>query len=356
MALIGNHDRIDEALEMLSGCGPETVEGFSNHGPMAAEALGAMGRSDVVIAWVDRYRKHATPRPVAAGRIDSSQWRTALGDYRCFPQWAEFFGEELKNASWRDVLDRWAARLAPGITAAAFHGALRTAHAARSLGDADTSLRRAELAQGLGYWAASYQPLNPKTAATHGAPASRALTGVPLLPDNQRRTSGAITDALAPVTAYPAFADVYGMLDASGEVGALISDLTATFAQVFDANATGIVPVIAFIHCVTGPSCVRIMMPHISEATARACAAHAWHAAAAIYSTYAAKPWRAAADQESEAERPMTVEKLIDRSVRNGNEHAIKFTEACIRESAPRPHPAYARAASHAIARLPPSR
>jgi len=351
----GSYESIDEALEMLSGCGPETIEGFSNHGPMAAEALSAMDRSDAVVAWVDRYRKRVAPKQITAGSIKNGEWRDALGEQSKFSAWVSFFEEELKNASWRNVLDLWAARLAPGIAAAAFHGVLRTAHATRSLAHAETPQRRAELAQGLAYWAAEFQPLNPKMDSRRRLNASSALAQVPLLPNELRRTHGSITDALAPVIAYPPFADVYAMIDSSTNVGELLSDLSATFAGVFEANATGITPTIAFIHCVTGPSCVRMMLPYVSDATARACASHAWHAAAAIYSTYASKPWSATKIEESSGDET-PADELIGRAVHNGDEHAIKFTEACIREAALNPQAVYACAASKAIATLPPVR
>ncbi|HYA35612.1 MAG TPA: questin oxidase family protein [Candidatus Binataceae bacterium] len=353
--MIGSYESIDEALEMLSGCGPETIEGFSNHGPMAAEALCAMDRSDVVVAWVDRYRKRVAPRQITEGKIKNNEWRDALGEHTKFSAWASFFEEELKDATWQVVLDKWAARLAPGIAAAAFHGVLRTAHATRSLADDETPQRRAELAQGLAYWAAEFQPLNPKMTGGRGLGTSRAIAAVPLLPPELRRTHGSITDALAPVIAYPAFADVHAMIDSSKNVGELLSDLSATFAGVFEANAIGITPTIALIHCVTGPSCVRMMISHVSDSTARTCASHAWHAAAAIYSTYASKPW-SATDAEESSGHEMPADELIGRAVHNGDEHAIKFTEACIREAALNPQAVYARAASKAIATLPPVR
>jgi hypothetical protein len=46
---------LDEALERLRGLGAEMVGGGDpNHGPMAAEAMVALGRDDVVVAWADR--------------------------------------------------------------------------------------------------------------------------------------------------------------------------------------------------------------------------------------------------------------------------------------------------------------
>ena len=61
---------------------------------------------------------------------------------------------------WRpDVLDRWVGRLAAGMSAAATHGVIRTAHAARALGRRETPECLAELTRGLACWAAAYEEL-----------------------------------------------------------------------------------------------------------------------------------------------------------------------------------------------------
>ena len=45
-------------------------------------------------------------------------------------------------------------------------------------------------------------------------------------------------------------------------------------------------------------------------------------------------------------------ETLIDMAIASADEHAIKLTEACLREHAVRPSPAYLAAARHAIGAL----
>ena len=40
---------IDEALEIVHRTGPEFGPGLSNHAPMGAEAMVAMGRADAVV-------------------------------------------------------------------------------------------------------------------------------------------------------------------------------------------------------------------------------------------------------------------------------------------------------------------
>ena len=45
-------------------------------------------------------------------------------------------------------------------------------------------------------------------------------------------------------------------------------------------------------------------------------------------------------------------EELIDRAVATGDEHAVKFTEACLREDAIEPHPVFRHAAAKATEQL----
>ena len=86
---------LDDALEMLADTSPEfdpfrTGFCLTNHAPMVAEALCAMGRADAVIDWIERYRPHLdeTPAPVIA--IARDDWRDALGDFDRIGDWITF--------------------------------------------------------------------------------------------------------------------------------------------------------------------------------------------------------------------------------------------------------------------------
>ena len=70
---------LDDALDTISPCGIELKNGNSNHAPMVAEALCAMGRPEAVMPWLERYRERMSPRPPARDRIRREAWRAALG-------------------------------------------------------------------------------------------------------------------------------------------------------------------------------------------------------------------------------------------------------------------------------------
>jgi hypothetical protein len=138
---------IDEALELLEDTGPEFAGGLANHGPMAAEALVALGRDDAVVPWVERYRTRLQDHPSARSAIDPRDWREALGQGERVGDWIAFFDRQLAEAPWPQVLNTWVERLAPGIVASATHGVIRTGHAVRALSQEETPLRLHELAK-----------------------------------------------------------------------------------------------------------------------------------------------------------------------------------------------------------------
>jgi hypothetical protein len=340
---------LDETLEVMAAVGPDLNNGLSNHAPMAIEAMCAMGRPGAVMPWFARYRRLLAPRRARVARLTNDNWRAALGDSRRTEDWFEFFRNEFEERPWQSVLDDWAARLAPGLMAAATHGVIRTGHAARALALTDTPARRRELADGLAYWAAEYFLLPADRGAPARAMPSRAIAGVQMIPPEIRRGGfGPFTDALAQLDSFAPFKSTLDAVDPAGDASAFISDLTATFARVFLANARDTYTTIAFVHAVTGPAAVRPLLPYLRETTVRAALAYAWQTAAAMYATFGTRSDLSRFDEVEVGDRC----ELIERAIACGDEHAIKFTEVCLREHAFNPDPAFLAAAGHALRRL----
>src|SRR5262245_220001 len=178
----------DEALERLRGTGSEVAGGAApNHGPMAAEALVALGRDDIVVAWADRYRRQLGAMPAARSPIAPDGWAEALGAIDRFGDWVVFFRARLAEAPWRVVFEEWIGRLLPATPSAGAHGLIRTAHALRALEDAETTLRVEELGVALAYWAAYYRKL-PGTPRLVGAlELGEAVRRIPLFLSGQAR-------------------------------------------------------------------------------------------------------------------------------------------------------------------------
>ena len=340
---------LDEMLDLLSFAGTERANGNANHGPMAAEALFTMDRSESVLPWVEKYKTGLIEGPEATNPISHSDWREFLGDRSRLGDWTAFFDRELADNTWQDTLQKWIPPLAPAVMAAATHGLLRTSHAVRSLSAQETPQRLHELAQGLGYWAARYQVLPGSPSPTHGNFLPSAAVGyVDRLHGPEFEGSGSIQQQMMGLDEHPEFAPAIDLVDTGGDLSAFISSLTETFAGLYLANQKNL---IAFVHTVTAPSALRTLAPYVAEADARLAARFAWQACAGIYSWYSVVP---PLDTEGLEEPPVDHEDLIDRAVAAGGAHSIKFTEACLREYAINPNPVYLVAAHDVSERVGP--
>lgn len=350
---------LDEALRLLHRQEPRSKQGLSTHAPMAAEALCALGFADRAVSWIEDYDAPVLRLPTPSVRIDRENWRAAMGPRlgvasweetnARWGDWREFFTAELAENRWTDVLDLWVGRLAPGMSGAATHGVIRTAHAVRALGRRETPERRGELARGLAYWASSYEelPARRRTAPRYERFAD-ALAEVPLYWEAFGKSPAGrnIVEALRHVRELGSFAEVRDMMAEPADLSAALSALTATFTRVYLRHGTQN-DTIAFVHGVTGPCSLRRIAPHVSAKTARAALPYAWQAAAAIYSAFARGH-----DFRRAEEGRLTADELIARAVRNRDPHAIKFTEVMLAEHRLNPDPAYLAAAEDALGRL----
>jgi hypothetical protein len=155
---------LDEAFERLSSAGFELPNGFINHGPMACEALAAVGCEEALDSWARRFANAGGigVDPVAPVDFD---WQEALGAYQRLPEWIGYFERSIAEFGWPTVVEIWVPRLMPSLAIALFHAAIRTAHAVRAIDAADTEPRQAELARALGYWASRFEVGQPVSDA-----------------------------------------------------------------------------------------------------------------------------------------------------------------------------------------------
>lgn len=339
-------DVLDEALERLQAYGPESAGGLSNHGPMAVEALMALGQAEHVPAWVRAYERGLERAPSPWQRIARERWREALGRARHVGDWPAFFEAELAAAPWREVLDTWLARLAPGFASAAAHGVIRVAHAVRALAARETPVRQRELAHALGYWATSYRALpgadDPMGAERGALSIDGALATLPRLPEHARRPGGLISTRLEALADWPVFVPTLARVDLHGAAEDVLARIcrAATRAYLADDGRE----LFAFVHAVTGPSALRLLLPHLSPAVAQRALREAWRTLVALHVAFsdAAGP---PPGRPSAARAYSTPAALAQAAAATGDEHAIKFTEVCLREHAVLPDDVFLEAA-----------
>jgi hypothetical protein len=337
-----NVEVIDEALEMMAMLGP-----LSNHGPMASEALVALGRTDRVTAFVEAYTKRfRSPYPESRQSVTRENWREALGNPGRFTDWTTFFTREMQETPWSQVLKEWSSVLAPGLSAAAAHGLIRTGHAVRSLSVKETAQRRRELAEGLSTWAAYYQllPTAQDDRSKKYKPA-QAIDHVPLLP-TQKRASGSIMVGLRSLNDFGTFSNVANLVEPAIDPAQFLSEVTETFATAYLKNVTQR-NFITLLHSVTGTTALRSILPYLSPAATQSMLRYGWQTGAALYSIAAIESSNGL-PQAADIKR----DDLIDRAVATQEEHAIKFTEACLREYALNPKLVYLQAAHDGVGRL----
>jgi hypothetical protein len=85
------------------------------------------------------------------------------------------------------------------------------------------------------------------------------------------------------------------------------------------------------------------MAPHLPGETVGLLLRYGWQASAAIYAAIGQRR-----QPDSFEDRDINRKTLIDRAVKTGDEHAIKFTEVCLRLYNINPDPAYLVASEHA--------
>ena len=78
--------------------------------------------------------------------------------------------------------------------------------------------------------------------------------------------SGSIREAITGLDTEPSFPPVINLVSTRGDLARFLSALTELFAGVYLAQTNG---VIAFVHAVTAPSALRLLLPYLAEADAR---------------------------------------------------------------------------------------
>ncbi len=342
-------DELDQALDLLRETSPEFGAGYSNHGPMATEALVALGRGDAVVSWVVGYRPNLEDLPSSRQRLGDIGYQDALGRFDLFPEWLNLIRNQVAELGWRTVVARWTPTLAGGLSGAAMHGLIRTGHAVRALERYETRERVEELSRALAYWAARYQAM-PATGSGQGLLPSRAVHSVA----SARKHVGGrlINDRLAELATFTAFRPAASLVQpVSGDRHSFLDDLIHTFADIYLANVqAGSRAAIAFIHGVTGPHAVRLLLDHVDHQTADELLMRVWQAAAGIYSAYG----EPGAVSTYTRDDQWDAEDIIEEAIRTGDEHAIKFVEACLDEHRRNPDSLFLAASADVAARLMP--
>jgi hypothetical protein len=284
--------------------------------------------------------------PRGTGPI-GTDWQEALGDPRRIADWTAYFRREVTEQPWHEALDTWWPRLLPGVAAAATHGVIRVGHAVRALReDGEDADHVTELAHGLAYWAARWQPV-PGTPATvpslataagaaadpagsapaatsTGPTAAEALAAIPRIADQ----SGGIRDRLGRLADLPGWPAAV----AAPRIPASAEGLSSWLASLVDAAATRYLRYghgngVMLVHSATAPNAILRTLPALDTKLWAPSVAASWAATAALTAIYAPAAPAGRAGLPDPPAGPQAAEEVFARAVEHGDEHVIKFAD-----------------------------
>ncbi len=249
-----------------------------------------------------------------------------MGDARRIGDWTAYFARQVADRPWRQVLVTWWPRLLPGIVAGTTHGVIRVGHAVHALLAGEDGISGVtELAHGLAFWAARFQPV-PGTAVPAGrSDPAAALDSVPRL-DDQR---GTVAARFARLPHLPGWTSSVTALRAPGGpdgARAALADLVTAATLRYLSHGNGS-PVL-LVHTVTAPNAVLRTLPALPRELWTSALATAWTASAALTCAYAPTRPAAPADLPSAPTGPDAAATVVDQAIAHSDEHAIKLADA----------------------------
>ncbi len=327
----------DQALTELQHSGPELKNGAPNHAPMVIEALTVLGHDDAILPWIEGFRPQLADGPRTDVALEGD-WRSALGDFARLGEWQNLFQRELQRTSWIDVLEIWFPRLIPGSMASGTHGIIRCGHASRALANEVTPARLEEMAKALAYCAARYRLVGGEPQLDGAIGLEEATRQLPLLEADADR-SGPPPRVVKRLNERPDFTRAVARLAPPSNVSTALGELAEIGARLYLHDA-GRHPLV-LLHGVTGPAAIQLIVANGSSELADFAFAYSWQAVAAWASAFSS----GLSDEpvQTTAESWKTI---IDLSVESGDDHAIKFTEACRRLEQVHPSPVFRAAAA----------
>lgn len=301
-------------------------ERLSNHLPMVWQALHELGATRAQLqCWTETYG-HLLEPVTALRQAGAAGYR--LGQPGSEAGWRAHFLARIEALGQRQALREALAQLMPGVGAVAFHGLIRTAHAAAA-GHAG------ELAAALAHWAEHYEVLT-EAVESHVAepPAWPAwLQALQALPAPAQQPRGLISDQLRAWARVPGFAQ---QADALAITSGSLQDLALSAARAYAASGH-----FTLLHLVTASHAMSVLQPlwptPLLPRAFTVAAAAAWCASGASLPT---SPAGAMAS---------TWSALIAAASTQTDAHVIKLVHAAWRLDRRWPDPAWRLAAQRAI-------
>jgi len=296
------------ALEVFLGTDASYGGGLSNHGPMAAEALVALGQEHQIGAFVASYRTRLED-PV--GVVDAAP------------------------ADWRDWLRGVLPELVPHVASRAGHGLLRVAHAVRGLERAEKAgavspVQLRELAAAVDYWRAGGNGLAAPSRLDGVEPVEEWLGSLGRLPADER-FDGMLTVTLQRAVAMPDYGARIAALAPSEDPASTLDLMATAAAAAFERNVA--MNAFALLHGATVSAMAHVLLEHLDDDGARNLEAGVAGFVAAAVVGFDDPPL----DEPrggSASDGHLDATSLAASAAATLEDHTIKFAEACIATAA----------------------
>ncbi|MDC8770844.1 questin oxidase family protein [Roseateles albus] len=311
---------------------------LSSHLPMALHALHSLGADEARMAaffnsYGRRFEGMAAPSPAAPPQ----DWLSLWGDWSAYSALRCYFDLALA-AEGRDVLlRRVLPELLPGVSAVAFHGAIRLAHALEGghIG---------ELAAALAYWASRWQQLPAPLVHSGVEPLSLSAWSERLVASASTWRSEAplIFLRMMEASARPVFAElVWAAPSPAPTLLARVAELASLALGYYLHSANFTV-----LHMITGLRAVRVLGPWLPQDAQFQASAQAVLTQAFVAAYLAGRVQRREAPVD---QLGLSWPALAKQASLSDDDHTIKLVHACQEEWAVYGDARYLQAAAFAL-------
>jgi hypothetical protein len=327
---------------------PEYDDQLSSHLPMALQALHSMGADETQMRvffefYIQRFKGRLAP---AQGRA-LADWRLALGRPECFADLQASFERQLATQGFDEVLSEALPTLLPGLTAVAFHGAIRVAHAVEG-GDLSGAAQRAELASALAYWASRWQRLPDAVAPAQPEPLLSLSDWSQQLQEGSRgwrSEAPLIFLRMMEASAQPLYKELAPRLPLRARLRDGVADLASLALGYYLASGNFTV-----LHMITGLRALRVLLPWLPEALQEDPDSQRLLAQAFVAAYMAGRVQLRLSAEPAASGDAITWPTLRVAALTSSDDHAIKLTHACFEEMRVYGDARYLRAAALALA------
>ncbi len=316
------HQLLDRNLHFAA----EYRGALSNHLPMALHALHALGASDPRLReYFDHYGSRFDGLVAAQATAPLADWKEALGRTDAFDALRASFLVLLRQQGAEQTLRSVLPHLWPGVVAAAFHGVIRTAHAVQAG-------HPGEIAAGLAYWAAQWQPQPAGAASGERLPFAPWSQQVEQAAVQTRAPGSMISKRIKELRHTPVYTQLAESLAIEPTLLTQAADWAASL-YVRSGNFT-------VLHMVTGLRAVRVLWPWVDDGAAVAPLLVRALTAAALASNL---------QLLQDEPEPLPWPQLRAAALADEDEHVIKLVHACVEGAELQSAGLYQQAASRAV-------